>query len=71
MVTQKVRQAWPRITSLNSTVCSQMREGLGKMNSETWKPLQITSQITMIATSSKKGDQRSTCFVVHAMAFTG
>src|SRR5690606_25787888 len=59
MVTQKVRQAWPMMVTLCSSVCSQMREGLGKMNSETPKPEVMTSQITMIPISSSSGEKRS------------
>ena len=29
MVTQKVRQAWPAMTPLNSTSCTPMAQGLG------------------------------------------
>jgi hypothetical protein len=46
-----------------------MRDGLGKMNSETPKPLVMTSQITRMASSSSSGDQRS-MFLVHG-AFIG
>src|SRR5574343_948923 len=63
MVTQKVRQAWPAITSLNSMNCCQMREGLGNTNSETWKARHSTSQMTSVMTSRIQGDQRSSVFL--------
>src|SRR5574343_1059794 len=63
MVTQKVRQAWPAITSFNSMNCCQMREGLGNTNSETWKARHSTSQMTSVMTSRIQGDQRSSVFL--------
>ena len=51
------------MTSLNSQNCVQMRQGLGKMNSETPKPEQMICHSTMTATSSSQGDQRSICFL--------
>src|SRR5574343_1194049 len=63
IVTQRVRQVWPAITSLNSTNCCQMREGLGKTNSETEKARQRTSHMTRVLTSRIQGDQRSSVFL--------
>ena len=59
IVTQKVRQAWPRMVQRCSQVCSTMRHGLGKMNSLTLKTLQISCHSTSVATSRISGAQRS------------
>ena len=42
---------------------SQIRTGLGKMNSETLKAEQMICHSAITATSSSQGDQRSTCFM--------
>ena len=59
IVTQNVRQAWPAIVPRNSQSCAAIREGLGKMNSETAKPRQMPSQSSSVAISSSQGAQRS------------
>ena len=55
IVTQNVRHAWAAITVRNSTSCAAMRDGLGKMNSETPKPRQMPSHSSSTATSSSQG----------------
>ena len=49
--------------SLNSQNCVQMREGLGKMNSDTLKPRQMISHKRITVTKRIHGDQRSTCLL--------
>ena len=71
MVTQKVRQAWPAITSLNSQNCVQIRHGLGKRNSDTLNAEHSTCHNTSTAVSSSHGDQISICFLFIAKALSG
>ncbi len=59
IVTQKVRQAWPRMVQRCSQVCSTMRQGLGKMNSLTLKAVQMSCHSTSVATSRISGAKRS------------
>ena len=62
MVTQKVRQAWPAMTSRYSTICSQMRRGEGNTNSDTLKSEHVACQMTKVVTSKPQGAQVSSCF---------
>src|SRR5207245_10827074 len=57
-VTQKVRQACLRISPRNSTTCSAMRAGLGKMNSLTWKAEQIACHSATMMNKSSHGARR-------------
>ena len=49
--------------ALNSQNCVQMRQGLGKMKSETPKAEQTICHSTSTTTSSSQGDQRSSCLL--------
>ena len=53
---------------LNSTNWFQMRQGLGKMNSEISKTEQINCHSRITATSSTHGDQVSICFLLIRMS---
>ena len=55
IVTQNVRQAWPAIVPRNSQSCEAIRDGAGKMNSETLKPRQISSQSSRMTASTSQG----------------
>jgi len=58
-----VRQACPAMVSRNSQNWVQMRQGLGKMNSDTSKPEQMICHSTSTAVSNSQGDQVSICFL--------
>ena len=55
MVTQKVRQAWPAMTPLNSTSCTPMAQGLGNRYSGMLKAEQMICHSRMVATSRIQG----------------
>jgi hypothetical protein len=63
MVTQKVRQAWAAMMPLNSTNWVQIRQGLGKMNSDTSNVEHRICHIAMMRTSRIQGAHISTCFL--------
>jgi hypothetical protein len=51
------------MVALCSSVCSQMRSGLGKMNSDTLKAEQMTCHSTTVASISSQGAQASFCLL--------
>ena len=64
MVTQKVRQACAAMMLLYSRNWVQMRQGLGKMNSDTSKAEHRICQVMMNTTSNSQGAHISICLLL-------